>query len=165
MCAPPAQRDLGQIGKRNVMKRHTTSCAIPPTKRLLLNCVNVKCVAKSSGVAEVWINIWKFTKMNNDTSAHFAHWDLTLIPKWEVMKRNNTSLSLFLRLKSLRSLLNMDSDSDFPLIRQLFACTDEQISKIWCETFNYKRGRGNQCTIYRSVFFLIFCQINAHSYL
>ena len=36
MCAPPAQRDLGQIGKRNVMKRHTTSCAIPPTKKLLL---------------------------------------------------------------------------------------------------------------------------------
>ena len=148
MCAPPAQRDLGQIGKESVMKRHTTSCAILPTKKLTLKCVNVVYVAKSSGVVEVWMHIWKFTKMNNDTSAHFANWDLTLIPKWDIMKetreRDNTSLSLFLRLKSLTLEVPAKYGKWFRFsIRQLFLCTNELLSKIWRETFNNKRRRGN----------------------
>ena len=151
MCVTPAQRDLGKIGKRGAMKRHTTSCAIISAKKLPLE--NVKYVAKSSRGTVVWRIIWKFTKMNNDTIALFAHSDLILLPTWDIMKGNNTSQSLFTKINndtsahyghqyliinpiwdvtkgnntSLRSLLNMESDSDVP--------REEKIYRRWKSVF------------------------------
>jgi len=72
MCAPSAQRDLGKIGKRRAMKRHTTTCAILPTNKLLSKCLNVKYVAKRSGAVEVWRDIWKTTKNERKYKCSFC---------------------------------------------------------------------------------------------
>jgi len=110
-------------------------------------------LTKSSKAIIVWMIIWKVTKMNNDTFSLFAHSDLILLPTWDIVKGNNTSQSLFTKTNnntsahyghqyliikpiwdvtkgnntSLRSLLNVESDSD--------VTREEKIDRRWKSVF------------------------------